>query len=188
MELSILIRHQMRDVVSIDPGHRGASLDRQGWWVEGEVGDLYDRVVGQRPAAACNQAQSENCYKTCQGQQQSANPACSGRARGKRVLNAIWSCRLPPLLIEMRSARERRVGDGEQLVAGAHLDACNSEQRAEPARPAPSSVRANPQSRERAAGSLSIARYGKSCCLRPSARSGECARSAPLLSRTASAE
>ena len=60
------------------------------------------RVVGQCPAAACDQAQSENCYKTCQGQQQNANPARSGRARGKRVLNAIWSCRLPPFLIEMK--------------------------------------------------------------------------------------
>src|SRR4029077_13277398 len=38
---------------------------------------------------------------------------------------------LLPLLIEMRSAREGRVGDGEQLVAGAHLDARNPEQRAE---------------------------------------------------------
>jgi chromosome segregation ATPase len=33
----------------------------------------------------CNQAQSENCYKTRQGQQQSANPARSDRARGKKV-------------------------------------------------------------------------------------------------------
>ena len=83
MELSILIRHQMWDVVSIHPVHSGAGLDRQGWWVEGEVGDLYGRVVGQCPAAACNQAQSENCYKT--DQQLSSNPASSGRARGKSV-------------------------------------------------------------------------------------------------------
>ena len=85
MELSILIRHQMRDVVSIDPGHRGADLDRQGWRVEGEVGDLYGRLVGQYSAAARNQAQPENCCKTCQGQQQSANPARSDRVRGKGV-------------------------------------------------------------------------------------------------------
>jgi hypothetical protein len=85
VELAVLIRHQMRDVVSIDPGHRGAGLDRQGWRVEGEVDDLYGLVVGQCPAASCNQAQSENCCKTCQGQQQSANPARSNRARGKGV-------------------------------------------------------------------------------------------------------
>src|SRR6476619_4449755 len=85
VELSILIRHQMRDVISIDPGYRGTGFDRQGWRVEGEVGDLYSRVVGQCPAAACNQAQPKNCYKTSPGKHQSANLACSGRARGKRV-------------------------------------------------------------------------------------------------------
>ena len=130
MELAVLFRHQMRDVVSIDPGHRGAGLDRQGWRVEGEVGDLYGRIISQCPAAACNQAESENCYRRPRSAAECESRPLGSSAR-QESLNAIWSCHLLPFLIEMRSAGERRVGDGEQLVAGAHLDACDPEQRAE---------------------------------------------------------
>src|SRR5262245_40366408 len=37
----------MRNVVGIDPGHRGAGLHRQGGWIKGEIGNLHLDVGGQ---------------------------------------------------------------------------------------------------------------------------------------------
>jgi hypothetical protein len=37
----------MRNIVSVDPGHRGAGFDRKRGRIEGEIGDLYLGIGGK---------------------------------------------------------------------------------------------------------------------------------------------
>ena len=62
-ELAVLFRDQVRDVVGVDPSHSRTSLDGQGGWIEGEIGDLHLGVGSERlPASkACNDGGCGEC-------------------------------------------------------------------------------------------------------------------------------
>ena len=46
-ERAVLLRNDMRNIVSVDPGHRGAGFDRKRGRIEGEIGDLYLGIGGK---------------------------------------------------------------------------------------------------------------------------------------------